>query len=203
MRLQADDQAPQLRLVDVEGNLVMLGRRAHRTLLCFFGDAACAFCNVYLYELMERYQRLASLGLDVIVLYNASQESVWHFVSGHPRPFPVIADPASNAYRAYGVERSLWGKLKGIATKTPTFVRGLRMVGGAGLNANTTMPADFLIDTRGTVIEAHYGADPGDHIPFQRIEAFASHGSPDVAWLGPTQPRARADSAVHQRARGV
>lgn len=180
MRLKTGDRAPALRLVDVEGKLVMLGQRPHRTLLCFFGDAACAFCNVYIYDLLERYERLASLGLDAIVLYNAAQESVWHFVSGRPRPFPVIADSSAAAYSAYGVERSLRGKLKGIVTRLPTFVRGLRLVGAAGINVNTTMPADFLIDAHGRIIEAHYGADPGDHIPFARVEAFASRGAAGV-----------------------
>ncbi|MBU6416294.1 MAG: redoxin family protein [Xanthomonadaceae bacterium] len=202
MRLRAGDLAPQLRLVDVEGNPVMLGRRTHRTLLCFFGDAACAFCNVYIYDLIERYQRLASLGLDVIVLYNARQESVWRFVSSHPRSFPVIADHSAIAYRAYGVEHSLWGKLKGVVTRAPTFVKGLRMVGVAGLNANTTMPANFLIDTNSRIAEAHYGVDPGDHIPFQRVEAFASHGSAGVECIDNARSVAGATTLLRNGVRG-
>lgn len=188
MRLKAGDHAPALRLVDVEGKLVMLGPRQRRTLLCFFGDAACAFCNVYIYDLLERYERLARLGLGVIVLYRAPQEAVWHFVSGRPRPFPVVADPDGVAYSAYGVERSLWGKLRGIVTRLPTFVRGLRMVGVAGINVNLTMPADFLLDPHGRIVEAHYGTDPGNHIPFARVEAFASRGTAGMHDAADTQP---------------
>lgn len=173
MRLRTGDRAPRLRLVDVEGRLVMFGARARPALVCFFGDAACAFCNVYVYELIRHYEQLARRGVEVIVLYNATQEAVWRFVAGRPRPFPIIADAPSIAFRACGVERSWWGKLRGLVLHAPTFLRGLRMVGMAGLNANATMPADFLIDGDGTVVEAHYGADPGDHIPFRRIEAFA------------------------------
>lgn len=202
MRLSAGDLAPQLRLVDVEGNPVMLGRRTHRTLLCFFGDAACAFCNVYIYDLIECYQRLASLGLGVIVLYNARQESVWRFVSNRPRPFPVIADPSAIAHNAYGVEHSLWGKLKGIATRAPTFLKGLRMVGAAGLNANTTMPANFLIDTSGRIAEAHYGSDPGDHIPFQRVEAFAGRDSAGVECIDNARSVAGATTLLRNGVRG-
>lgn len=176
MRLKAQDKAPRLRMTDVEGNVVILGAGPRRSLLCFFGDAACAFCNVYIYELIEHYEQLASSGLDAIVLYNATQESVWRFVSGRPRPFAVIADPTSIAYDAYHVERSFRGKLKGMVTRIPTFLKGLRMVGAAGLNANTVMPADFLIDEHGSIVEAHYGEDLGDHIPFQRVDAFANHG---------------------------
>lgn len=174
MRLNPHDQAPPLRMLDVEGNVVMLGQPAQRTLLCFFGDAACAFCNVYIYDLLERYEHLRSLGLAVIVLYNASQAAVWHFVSEHPRPFPVIADADAVAFHAYGVEHSWWGKLKGVVAHAPTFLKGVRMVGLAGVNVNTVMPADFLLDEHGRIVRVHYGTDPGDHIPFDRIEAFAS-----------------------------
>ena len=34
------------------------------------------------------------------------------------------------------------------------------------------MPADFLIDGRGRIVEAYYGRDAGDRIPLQRVEAL-------------------------------
>lgn len=182
MRLKAGDQAPRLRMTDVEGNVVMLGAGKRRRLVCFFGDAACALCNAHIHELLEHHERLARRGLDVVVLYGATQESVWRFVSGRPRPFAVIADSTSVAARAYHVERSFWGKLKGVTTRTSTFLQGLKMVGATGLNANTVMPADFLIDEYGTIVEAHYGRDAGDHIPFERVEAFAEQASISSRW---------------------
>ena len=39
------------------------------------------------------------------------------------------------------------------------------------------MPADFLIDEQGYIVEAYYGEDAGDHIPFERIEQFLSIGN--------------------------
>ena len=38
------------------------------------------------------------------------------------------------------------------------------------------MPADFLIDEHGRIIEAYYGSDAGDRIPFERIELFLARG---------------------------
>lgn len=38
------------------------------------------------------------------------------------------------------------------------------------------MPADFLIDEKGNVVETYYGKDAGDHIPMERIELFAVRG---------------------------
>lgn len=176
MRLAAPNKAPQLHMTDVQGRPVLLGGNSRRTLICFFRDAACPFCNMRVYLLTNRYDDLAQRGLSVIALFNSSAEAVKHFVANHPRPFPVIADPDGAAYAAYQVERSLWRKVKAIVTRLPTLLRALRRVGIAGLNTNNIVPADFLVDEAGNIVDAHYGRDAGDHIPFQRIEAFADAG---------------------------
>ena len=36
----------------------------------------------------------------------------------------------------------------------------------------TRIPADFLINPDGTIHEVYYGEKIGDHIPFERVEAF-------------------------------
>lgn len=203
MKLDVHDHAPQVRMTDLSGNVVMLGRPMRRTLLCFLGDAACAFCNVYIQDLIGHYAYLRTLGLDVIVLYNARQSAVWHFLSSRPCPFPIIADQASVAYRRYGVERSLWRKLKGVAADIPTFVRGLRMVGTAGINADPVMPADFLIDERGCVVEAHYGAGPGDHIPFRRIEAFVGGAATRAGFARAARPATKIPLSTYAGSRGL
>src|SRR5690606_3450337 len=94
----------------------------------------------------------------------------------HPRPFRIAADPEGATHARYGIERSLWRKLKAIATRVPTLLKGLRMVGWAGLNTNNVMPADFLIDEQGRIIETWYGSDAGDRIPLERVELFLARG---------------------------
>ena len=58
----------------------------------------------------------------------------------------------------------------------PTLLRGLRIVGWAGLDTNNLMPADFLIDEDGRIVEAWYGRDAGDRIPLERVELFLARG---------------------------
>ncbi|MCE5232113.1 MAG: redoxin domain-containing protein [Mizugakiibacter sp.] len=176
MRLAAPTQAPQLAMTDIYGEPVAIGSGRRRTLLCFFRDAACPFCNFRIYELTQHHASLAALGLDIVAVFASSPEEVKRFVARKPRPFRVIADPASSAYDAYGIERSFWRKLKAIATRLPTLLRGLRIVGLAGLDTNNILPADFLIDENGRVVEAYYGRDAGDHIPFERVELFLARG---------------------------
>lgn len=176
MRLIAPTQAPSIDVIDIYGNAVSLGQSGRRTLLCFFRDAACPFCNFRIYLLTNRYPVLKKLGLDVVAIFASTTEDVNRFVSRQTRPFPVVADPESRLYTTYGIERSLWKKLKAICTRVPTLVKGLGIVGLAGLATNNVVPADFLIDEKGTIVEAYYGKDAGDHIPFERVELFLARG---------------------------
>lgn len=176
MRLQVPALAPRLTLKDVYGQPVTIGGASgRRTLLCFFRDAGCPFCNFHLYLLSNRYASLAAHGLTVIALFYSTPAEVKRVACRERRPFPVIADADSIAYDAYRIEHSFGRKLKATFTRMPTLLKGLRMVGLAGFNTNNIVPADFLIDEDGRIAEAYYGRDAGDHIPFQRIEAFASH----------------------------
>ena len=176
MRLNAPSKAPLLHFVDIYGKRVDIGGSGRRTLLCFFRDAACPFCNFRIYELTSQHAALQALGLDIVAVFTSTPEAVQRFVARKPRPFSVIADPTSHAHETYGIERSLWRKLKGIVTRVPTLIKGLRIVGLAGLNTTNLMPADFLIDEHGNIAEAYYGGDAGDRIPLDRVELFLARG---------------------------
>lgn len=177
MRLKSFAMAPALKLRDVYGAPVVIGGASgRRTLLCFFRDAACPFCNFRIYELTRHHASLAALGLDVIAVFASTPEEVRRFVARKPRPFVVVADPTSSVHEAYGIERSFWRKWKGVVSRIPTLLKGLRIVGLAGLNTGNLMPADFLIDEYGHIIEAYYGTDAGDRIPFERVELFLARG---------------------------
>ncbi|MEO8802700.1 MAG: redoxin domain-containing protein [Rudaea sp.] len=176
MRLMAQTSAPKLDLIDIYNKPVAIGTGQRRTLLCFFRDAACPFCNFRVYELTNYSENLSRLGVDIVAVFTSTPEKVKRFVARQPRPFPVVADPTSSAHASYRIERSFWRKLKGIVTRVPTLFKGIRMVGLAGLNTNNLLPADFLIDEQGMIVEAYYGSDPGDHIALERVELFAARG---------------------------
>lgn len=174
MRLFAPELAPLLDLVDIHGQPIMISSRSRLTLLSFFRDAACPFCNFRIYELTHRHAELAARGLDIVAVFSASRTEVLRFAGQRPRPFQLAADPTSIAHEIYGIERSLWRKLKAIVTRVPTLLKGLRLVGLAGLDTSNLMPADFLIDEHGCIVEAYYGRDAGDRIPLERVEQFLS-----------------------------
>jgi len=167
MRLNVPASAPRLEMTDIYDQPVSIGNSQRRTLLCFFRG---------IYELTRHHADLARLGLDIVAVFSSSPDAVKRFVARQPRPFQVVADPSSKAHTLYGIERSFWRKLKGIVTRVPTLLKGMRIVGLAGLNTSNLMPADFLIDEQGRIIDAYYGDDAGDHIPFERIELFIARG---------------------------
>jgi peroxiredoxin len=175
MKLLAPSSAPALDLFDIYGQPIAIGS-GRRTLLSFFRDAACPFCNFRIYELTHNHASLSALGLDIVAVFGSSQAEVLHFVARHPRPFRIAADPVGASHARYGIERSLWRKIRAIVTRVPTLIRGLRIVGLAGLNTNNLMPADFLIDEEGRIVETWYGRDAGDRIPLERIELFLARG---------------------------
>ncbi|MBS0461558.1 MAG: hypothetical protein JSS41_03695 [Proteobacteria bacterium] len=72
----------------------------------------------------------------------------------------------------YGIESSSWRKWKGILTRIPALLKGLRIVGLAGLRTSNLMPADFLLDETGKIVQAWYGTDAGDRIPLAQVDAF-------------------------------
>ena len=55
-------------------------------------------------------------------------------------------------------------------------MRGMATVGMRGMATGNRMPADFLIDEHGRVVETYYGRDAGDHIPMERLERFVARG---------------------------
>ena len=191
MRLSAPSRAPLLHFVDIYGRRIDIGA-GRRTLLCFFRDAACPFCNLRIYELTHHHAALSSLGLDIVAVFTSTPEEVQRFVARKPRPFTVVADPSSHAHEVYGIERSFWRKLKGILTRVPALIKGLRIVGLAGLNTTNLMPADFLIDEHGNLAEAYYGGDAGDRIPLDRVELFLARGLIARASAKGGQPAERA-----------
>ncbi|KQZ69207.1 redoxin domain-containing protein [Rhodanobacter sp. FDAARGOS 1247] len=176
MRLFAPAAAPALDLVDIHGRPIAIHRAGRLTLLSFFRDAACPFCNFRIYELTSEHAALAARGLDIVAVFSASQADVLRFAGHRPRPFPLAADPTSRAHEIYGIERSLWRKLKAIVTRVPTLLRGMRLVGLAGLNTSNLMPADFVIDEHGRIVEAYYGRDAGDRIPLERVQQLLPAG---------------------------
>ncbi len=143
-------------------------------LLAFMRFAACPFCNLRVHELATRFEELGD-DFGVVVIFDSPLAHLQQHAEGHHAPFPILADEKGRYYRAYSIEHSVAGMLKGMLMRMPTMLKG--MFSGytptSFKGSLTTMPADFLVDEYGLVQFAHYGRDQGDHLSFSQVKAFA------------------------------
>lgn len=177
MKLFRPQPAPPLALKDLDGVAVDVAS-GRRMLLSVFREAGCPFCNFRVFELTHNHRDLRDLGLDVVVVFASEEAEVRRFIARQPRPFRIVADPYNTAHTRYGIESSAAGKFKALIRRFPALLRGLREIGFAsGKRSTALLPADFLIEADGTIAETYYGSDIGDHIPMQRVEAFAARSA--------------------------
>jgi hypothetical protein len=85
-------------------------------------------------------------------------------------PFPFVADPDKKLYKAFGVKASIMSVLNPKAW--PAAVKGLFAQGPGFPSRGESalgLPADFLIDSAGMVITAHYGKHASDQLEFDDL----------------------------------
>ena len=185
MRLKSGQPAVPFTAQTVDGDAVSLAQFAGKPLLLmFFRYASCPMCNLRLHDVAQQYARLQERGLVALAFFHSSASSIRAHAAVRHYPFSLIADPEFRVYSLYAVETS-WPRLL-LSVARPSFymdwLRSLRhrFWGGVAWQM-ATMPADFLIGPDGRIVEAYYGRDIGDHLPFPRIEALLSGGQIDRA----------------------
>lgn len=172
-RLQSGQLAPVFRVKDWQDKVIELQYPLQtRVLLCFFRYASCPLCNLRVQELIKENQRLRSCGISILAVFQSPPERIQHYVGQQEPPFPLIPDPKRELYRLYAVESSWTGFLR---AWTVGITKVFRAVFGQGFLPGTVegelhrIPADFLIDVEGHLVEVYYGKDIGDHLPLANL----------------------------------
>ncbi|MBU1307608.1 MAG: redoxin domain-containing protein [Alphaproteobacteria bacterium] len=175
-RLTEGQLAPDLETVDLFGAPVSLtALRGRKVLLSFYRYASCPLCNLRVHNMIGRHAAWSAQGLDVLAVFQSSAADIGKHVGRQDAPFPIVPDGSMRHYKRYGVETSWLGFLKAglrpdILMKA--FAQGyLPAMFNGPLNR---VPADFLIDENGRLVRCYYGADVGDHLPFDDIDAFVA-----------------------------
>jgi thioredoxin-dependent peroxiredoxin len=176
MRLHPSAQAPAFTTTDLDGKTLSLSDyRGRKLMLSFYRYASCPFCNLRIHALRQRAQGWQDQGMDMIAVFQSPADSIRAYAAGETTEFPVIPDPERQLYTLYGTEVS-WlafaksaGRVKDVASAmSKGFLPG-KMEGEVN-----QVPADFLIDENGRLHTAFYGADIGDHLALELIEAFVA-----------------------------
>ena len=186
MRLKSQQLAPDQAFIDVNGDRHLVGRRNHqtgnrgqKTVVSFYREASCPFCNFRLYMVGENMPKLQAKGVRVINVFASTEEEVQRFLLRKPRPGMImVADPDMKQYGSYGIETATrTQKLKALIQRVAALARGNLMIAdaeGPAAKDSQILPADFLIDEEGEIVATYYGEDIGDHIPMEKLMLFAN-----------------------------
>lgn len=173
-KLSAGDRAPAFTLADLQGRPVSLEDfRGRKLLLSFYRYASCPFCNLQVHALSQRAPDWQARGLDLVAVFQSPRESILEHAGKVDRPFAILPDPSRGLYRAYGVEGSWGGFLKG-GLKVGKLASALKegFLPGKMEGDVNMVPADFLIDEEGRIGLAYYGRDISDHLDVAEVERF-------------------------------
>ncbi len=175
-KLFPGEVAPPIEATALDGSraFVLSGGRIW---LSFYRYVSCPLCSMRVHECAEWLRAAQPRGLRAVAVFPSPREKVLALENGD-LPFTVLLDPESALSRTYGTDTSLWGVL------SPTAWAAVARARRTGITRATDglepdgpirrMPAEFLIDESGVIVEAYYGQHAADHLPIQRIAEFAA-----------------------------
>ncbi len=173
MRLHLHSIAPSLELETLDDGVITLDSMLGKTtFLAFHRFGSCSFSNLRVAALIKASTRLRDLGIHVLAVFESSVATLRASVATQRPPFVIAADPKGTAARAYGVEHSFVGALRGIGSVREVTLAhrlGLVVPGVTRDGRLDRMPAEFLLDEQGIVRLAHYGAHPTDHVAIPAV----------------------------------
>ena len=155
------DSVVHRKLETIQSSEAEIPHSSMMTHLQFRRFAGCPMCNLHIHSFVQRHNELLAHGIQEISVFHSSKRAM---LKRHSlAPFALIADPYKSLYREFGVETSLlsvihpgsWGSVvKGI------FRHG---VSPPALGENPLgLPADFLIDRDGKIVNLKYGSHAYD-----------------------------------------
>jgi peroxiredoxin len=136
--------------------------------------AGCPVCNLHLQSFRRGHTRLLEAGIQPVAFFHSTADLMRPYQGD--LPFPTVPDPERHWYRYFGVERSL------AATLHPK-VFGAALAGLVGAKSNpfaggsdqTGLPADFLVNSGGTILAAHYGDHATDQWSLDEVLNLSRH----------------------------
>lgn len=131
--------APEFKLYDQNEQLHNLADYAGKwVILYFYPKDDTPGCTIEACKFRDDYQRIKSLGAEIIGISLDSTDSHASFASAHKLPFPLLSDPGGKVAKLYGCLFAL-GPLKLARRNT------------------------FLIDPKGKIAKIYREVDPRQH----------------------------------------
>lgn len=174
---QTGNLVTDLNLPAIDGSRFSLKQvRGKRYMISFMRFAACPFCQLRVHELTKRWHELDD-NFTIIVVFDSQLKNLQKHAVKQRAPFPILADEYSVYYDKFAIKHSISGTLKAMLLKMPALLYAMfikHYFPSSIKGGMTTLPADILVDEQGVIAEIYHGKDCGDHLPFERIKAFAA-----------------------------
>jgi peroxiredoxin len=133
--------------------------RGAPVLLNFYRYASCPVCASTLAPYQVRGAELTGKGVAVVSFFHSPAERMRNYFETQDLPFELVVDPQREVYTKFGVTPQPLGLLNPMGlTAMPAslgHMRGRNPLRSDG--AMSIMPADFLVDADGVIVEAQYG----------------------------------------------
>ena len=173
--ISVGDKLDPRTVTNLDGDAVPIPDPNNRLHLQFRRHAGCPICNTHLHSVTQRLDEIKAAGIREVVFFHSSAEQLRaHQVA---LPYDVIPDPERRVYGDFGVEKS-WRSIltpKILASVGAGFAqqRGKGTLGTL-TESHLGLPADFLIDTDGTVLAVKYGEHGADQWSVDELLALAA-----------------------------
>lgn len=185
-KLKKGDKAPPFTAKDYRGKKIEQNDyQGKKLLLSFHAFGSCPFCNLRVRELSNTYKNWDTSKIEMVHVFPSSEEIIGKFAGSSNPPFSIISDPNKNLFETYRVGKSVLGMFKGFL-KVSKLMKAFKVVNMFNSLSNNDsamhqMPADFLIDENGFLLEAFYANATSENLSIEKIESYINKSTSKAA----------------------
>lgn len=175
--LETGDAAPDFTLPNSQGKPIALAgvRERGPVVISFYRGGWCPYCNLELKALQSRLGDIRRLGGELIAISPEKPEKAQATATTNGLKFEVLTDQGNVVARQYGLEMELDEPLRPVYKE---WGADLAEWNGDG-SYELPMPATFVIDREGTVIEAFVDEDYTERLDPDAIIAAVERAADD------------------------
>ena len=147
-RLIAGDVAPEIALLNQDGNEFLLTESlGKKTIVYFYPAAGSPGCTKEAADFQDRLQEFKDLGFSIVGISPDSVAKIKTFQEAHDLEFDLLSDPEFAAHKAYGAygEKVLYGRTFRGALRSTIIIDELGKVQEALYNVKATGHTNMLL----------------------------------------------------------
>jgi thioredoxin-dependent peroxiredoxin len=147
-RLIAGDVAPEIALLNQDGNEFLLSESlGKKTIVYFYPAAGSPGCTKEAADFQDRLQEFKDLGFNIVGISPDSVAKIKTFQEAHDLEFDLLSDPEFAAHKAYGAygEKVLYGRTFRGALRSTILIDELSKVQEALYNVKATGHTNMLL----------------------------------------------------------